>query len=179
MMAFFGSEMNTDRDKPAREKDSIKKFTRIMGAVLMVGVTMNLVVAVIWTISVWRFKSRAAEAEGTVVKLATDGNVFTPVVACSDRSGVRHQARMGVSSSSPDLDVGDTVPVLYDPADPEDARIDSFLLLWLGPLIFWLLGVGSLAMTLLFIFIGPLLLRWLSAVVAGRTHGPSPTPPRV
>ena len=35
----------------------------------------------------------------------------------------------------------DTVPVLDDPQEPEDARVDDSLLLWVGPLVALLFGL--------------------------------------
>ena len=37
---------------------------------------------------------------------------------------------------------GDTVPVLYDPGDPERSEIDSILQLWLSPLALSIVGLG-------------------------------------
>lgn len=44
--------------------------------------------------------------------------------------------------------IGDTFKILYDPAAPEQARIDSYSDLWLVPAIWFMLGLTS------FVFFG-------------------------
>ena len=56
------------------------------------------------------------------------------------RSGNPVEFTGSVGSSPPAFDVGEPVAVLYDPAEPEEARIDSFFQLWFAALI--LGGIG-------------------------------------
>ena len=80
-----------------------------------------------------------------------------------------------VGSSPAAFEVGEAVAVLYDPADPQDARIDSFFQLWFGPLILGFLG-------LVFTAIGGggviAVLRSGQGRVAPTAASPSPPPPR-
>jgi hypothetical protein len=46
-----------------------------------------------------------------------------------------------VGSNPPRYKEGDSVVVLYDPAQPGDVRIHSFFNVWMGPLVLGLLGV--------------------------------------
>ena len=38
---------------------------------------------------------------------------------------------------------GDTVAVIYDPAQPQNARMDTFVEIWFAPLMLWLVGGGA------------------------------------
>lgn len=91
-----------------------------------------------------------SEGEVTEIFLATskaraggsDLNSYAPKVAFTTKDGTLVEYRASASSSDPGYKVGDTVPILYDPNEPERAKINSFFHMWLFPTI--LLSVGSL-----------------------------------
>ena len=58
-----------------------------------------------------------------------------------NRRGDAH-GDIGVASSSAGFDVGDSVRVRYDPANPQTARIHSFFQTWGGPVLSGLVGVS-------------------------------------
>jgi hypothetical protein len=96
--------------------------------------------------------SEFARAEGTVVDLQFDedtdgGGVYRPLVEFVDAGGSRRTFLSSYGSYPAPYDVGDKVGVLYNPANPSDATMDSFGALYLGPVI-----VGSLG--LVFTLIG-------------------------
>lgn len=94
------------------------------------------------------FRGRAWAADGTVTGFAyetsgtgnpEDATLFTLVqfeLEGGEEIEFRGPARNGII----DLHQGDTVRVLYDPADPSRARVDSFMGMWLTPTLFWLAG---------------------------------------
>jgi hypothetical protein len=89
--------------------------------------------------------ARADTADGTVIDLIgerdSDGDtIYYPRVRYVTRSGNPVEFTGSVGSSPPAFDVGEPVAVLYDPAEPEEARIDSFFQLWFAALI--LGGIG-------------------------------------
>jgi hypothetical protein len=101
------------------------------------------------------FVRGAARAQGTVTALvpqqSTDyGSITkTPYTRYTYQPVVRFiykgqliQFNDSVASSPPAYHVGETVSVLYRESNPYDARIDSFLSLWLIPLIFG--GIGAI-----------------------------------
>jgi hypothetical protein len=99
---------------------------------------------------VWRahatFAAHALHAEGIVVDQATSagskgGTLYSPVVEFSTSDGRQIRVTGSVSSSSPSYARGDHVAVLYDPANPEQARLDSFTEAWFATLI--MAGLGS------------------------------------
>jgi hypothetical protein len=89
--------------------------------------------------------ARADKADGTVVALIgerdSDGDtMYYPRVRFITRSGNPVEFTGSVGSSPAAFDVGEPVAVLYDPAEPEEARIDSFFQLWFAALV--LGGIG-------------------------------------
>jgi hypothetical protein len=73
------------------------------------------------------FLERAVPAAGVVVDMAAnhsgDTPTYAPVVAF-EHEGRTYRFKDSVSSNPPSHRVGEAVRVLYDPARPEDARID-------------------------------------------------------
>jgi hypothetical protein len=73
------------------------------------------------------FLARAVRAPGIVVEMAmsqsTDSNAYAPVVEF-EHAGKKHRFKDSIGSDPPSYRIGQGVAVLYDPADPRDARID-------------------------------------------------------
>lgn len=87
------------------------------------------------------------DAHGEVIALETsvdsDGDTtYRPRVAFTDEAGQRHVFVGRIGSSPPSFVRGEAVDVIYDPANPERAIIDSFGQRHLFPLVFG--GLGSL-----------------------------------
>jgi hypothetical protein len=153
--------------------DSIKRYTKVMGIILLIGAAIPLVIGIVLTIRTYGFTSSAERTQGEVVAMeGTDAKA--PVVSFKDRRGIEHQIISSVASSPPSFAVGETVEVLYDPANPDEARIDSFFQLWFGAFLGLVMGGGALFLTLIFIFLGPRFLRMLSGVFASRPPVQSP-----
>lgn len=98
-----------------------------------------------------RFVSTAQKAKGMVVNLLTERHDnktrYRPEVQFTAPDGQQIKFRSSMSSSPPAYREGESVGVLFDPANPRKAEIDSFKTLWMGPLIAGLMG-------LLFLVIG-------------------------
>ena len=96
-----------------------------------------------WGYGSFRLVQGGATTTGRVVDILVsrddDGDSYAPVVAYTVR-GVDYQMT-GTYTSPPAYDLGDRVTVRYDRADPETARLDSFVELWLFPLVFGGLGL--------------------------------------
>lgn len=110
------------------------------------------------------FLTRAVATEGEVIELvrsrSNDSTVYYPVVAFQDASGRQVEFQANSGTNPPSYSRGETVKVLYEPGEPEAARINGFFTLWGVPLILVMLG-------LLFGFIGFGMV--LSGLVAGRS----------
>ena len=121
-------------------------------AAKVVAVTFLLIGAVFLAIGAgfgwfsWSLLAVAQRAEGTVIRLspnqaqANNRGKVAPVVEFHIE-GERHEFQSWLSTSPPQFDVGEKVTVLYDPRDPQHARIESFVTLWLFPTIFG--GIGA------------------------------------
>jgi hypothetical protein len=105
------------------------------------------------------FLATASSAQGTVVALAestsTDSNgrrsrIWAPEVEYRLASGETRTFTSSVGSAPPDHQVGERVTVLYDPADPGDARLPDTMSLWLLPIVLSGFGVisGSVGATM-------------------------------
>ena len=92
-----------------------------------------------------RFAAAGTHAQGTVIDMVgsrdSDGDYsYKPMVEFRDADGQRHVFTSNVSSSPPQHAAGETVQVIYAPATPDEAVIDSFLDRFLLPLILGGLG---------------------------------------
>jgi hypothetical protein len=109
------------------------------------------------------FAHRAARAQGIVTALVPQESVAysTGNASINNRSLARYVYQPLVrfrhdgqwiefsdseASNPPAFHVGETVNVLYLESNPYDARIDSFISLWLAPTIFG--GIGTILLAL-------------------------------
>lgn len=104
------------------------------------------------------FVNRAQKSQGTVLELVrhvSSGSkrtvTYAPRVRFVLPDGSVHEFTSEMSSSDPGYTVGQPVKVLYDPAKPETAEIDSWFVIWFGPgilgflgAVFFAVGGGSL-----------------------------------
>lgn len=120
----------------------IKVGLAAMGAIfLAVGVGVGITTV--------RFVSDAKRTDGVVVDLvwrsgSKGGSTAAPVVSY-EVDGKTYKFTSSTSSRPPAYDVGEGVPVLYDPERPSEGRIDGFMELYMLPLAFGIFGVVSSA----------------------------------
>ena len=95
----------------------------------------------------------AERAEGEVIEIRREGDMYAPVVRFRLANGETQEVK-DLGSGAPDFAVGDRVIVLYMPNDPEDFRIDTFEGLWFSAIFvtafacFWLLfGIVAWALS--------------------------------
>jgi hypothetical protein len=117
---------------------------RTVAIVLLSAGCLCLGVALMSYLHVRHFVARAVRTQGAVIELAEEhddyGASWHPVFTYSDARGTKHTIQSNTGSSSPDLSPGDRVPVLYDPASPQDGTIDRLFYLWGIPLVTGPLG---------------------------------------
>jgi hypothetical protein len=88
----------------------------------------------------WRLETSGETTTGTVTRLeeseTSEGYccVYSPVVEFQV-DGVTYSFENDTASSSPDYEIGSEVRILYDPADPNTAQINTFSARWLFPII--------------------------------------------
>lgn len=121
-----------------------KILTRIARIFLVVGLSM-FAGAAYWIFHTEQFVRGAKSAQGQVIKLehsrSSNSTSYYPVVRFRTGSGQEITFRSSFGSNPPSHRVGEAVIVMYSESTPNDARIHSFLSLWLGPTIVG--GIGS------------------------------------
>jgi hypothetical protein len=74
------------------------------------------------------------------VKIVMQTN-YAPVFVFRDESGATHTVRSEFAGARSTWRVGQTVPVLYSPRYPENAKLDTFLAIWGMPASIGFVGV--------------------------------------
>lgn len=106
------------------------------------------------------FLDGATRADGTVVDLvrsrSSDSTTYKPVVHFTTQTGEMVEFISSTGSNPPSYSKGEKVEVLYLPAKPQNAKINSFFSLWGGAVIvgglgsvFFLIGAGIILVTIL------------------------------
>jgi len=97
------------------------------------------------TMNMERFDASAARAEGRVIQIewrrASKGQFSYPVVEFRTADERRIVFKGSVGDNPPAFHEGETVVVLYDPANPQHASIRSVGQQWSGPLLLGGLGL--------------------------------------
>jgi hypothetical protein len=148
------SELRTDDSHQARQAalrqamlehvTRFKSLERGFNRTALISMSLVLVLflapALITTYQALWFQFAAARIEGVVVEIPED-SLPSLVVEFKVPGQPPLRANSDGSDAYADYRVGDRVGVFYDPEQPEDARLDLFLELWLGPIV-----MGSLAL---------------------------------
>ena len=95
------------------------------------------------------FLRRAAHTQGTVIafQISHSDNhsmSFTPEINFKNNKGRSVVFNSNLSSDPPQYSVGDKIDVVYDPAKPSNAKVNTFMALWLMPLALCIASVVSL-----------------------------------
>lgn len=118
--------------------------------IVFIVIGLGLTLIGLWLMQQARaFKRKALAAEGRYVDATwrtSRVNRYTayPVIEfqTADERTIQFEGRVGVPWARGK--VGRSVKVLYDPAEPEEAVVDSVVELWFPALIFLLVGLGWL-----------------------------------
>lgn len=132
----------------------MKKVSIISYIFALVGIGM-LAGAIYLFTNTQAFLDKAAVSEGVVIDLAlsrsSDSTTYQPIVEFTTDTGIVTEFVSSSGSNPPSYHRGETVEVLYDRADPYNARINGFFSLWGGATIvggigavFFLIGFGIL-----------------------------------
>lgn len=83
-----------------------------------------------------KFVASAVKGQAQVSRLSSRRSgkgrpVYFPVLRFKTEAGTEHEVVSSVGSSPPSYTAGDTVPILYNPARPEEVRIHSFFYVWM------------------------------------------------
>jgi hypothetical protein len=96
------------------------------------------VLALVWAVLAFlvqrRFLSKAVRTTGVVEGLNVDrtskGTTYTPVIRFETAAGASVVATANRSAGKRTFQVGQTVPVLYDPANPQKLEVNKFWDRW-------------------------------------------------
>jgi hypothetical protein len=108
----------------------------LLNCVLLVVGPCAFVYSVVSMMQTKAFIRRSVEVNGEVVRLERSqdrgryGYTYAPVFSFTSMDWMAHLVASDVGSSPAGFDVGDSVRVRYDPANPETARIHSFFQTW-------------------------------------------------
>lgn len=94
-------------------------------------------------------------AEGTVIELVSNGDVYYPKVSYYTLDGENIIYTESTGSDPPGFLQGEAVEIFYDKDNPRNARINSFFMLWFGNIV--LTAISSV-----FFFVGGFILfTWI------------------
>ncbi|MBN1203430.1 MAG: DUF3592 domain-containing protein [Myxococcaceae bacterium] len=121
-------------------------------AVVGIGLVVGSIVAASRT---KRFLATAQEARAEVIGMhvssgTQSSRAYFPVLRYRTQKGATHEVTSSVGSNPPRYKEGDSVVILYEPANPTNVRIHTFSNVWLVPMI--LGGIGGI-----FILVGGVL----------------------
>lgn len=142
----------------ARSKPLSPKWTLIiMGSIGLVLV----IVGAVWGWSSWSFTLRTKPATGKIEgyearESTTRRNGVTkkkivnyPVFSFKGEKGAEHKVTAGAGQSKSTYAIGEAVPVLYSPENPQEARINNFAQMWMGPVAIGVMGCMFLGIGIL------------------------------
>ena len=117
-------------------------------ATLIVGLSglLLLGLALAFAYPSWQLLRHGERASGTVVGLpgglsvSNSGRIAVEYAVGDDIYIITSSA----ATSSPALQLGEDVSVLYDPADPADGTMEGFLELWFAPMMFGIFALADL-----------------------------------
>ena len=119
----------------------------MVGPILAAAGALVLAVGLFLIFRLRSFLARAVSTQGQVIDLVSSsttegGTTHYPRVEFTGADGTSHSFQHDVGSNPPAFDVGESVPVRYDPDDPEKAKIAKVLSLWTEPVLVTAVGIG-------------------------------------
>lgn len=140
-------------------KQEQKDVFRVVGIVLCVFSLAFVIMGGFRFMRIWSFQEKASRTQGKVVEMVSrsfnNKTLYAPVFVFTDAAGKEYKIQSDALSNSPlHHHVGETVTVLYDPADPKSARIDSFSSLWSSPRLFSCVGALGFIIGAIFYNVG-------------------------
>ena len=142
---------------PLRRKSTLnfkKTILKLVGVVIILSSIFPIGLGVFLYLQSRNFLAKSITTTAIVSDLQHRGDVYYLIFSFTDKEGKEYALKSSSGSNPPAYKTGDTVSVLYDPKDPTEARTDSFFDLWLGPVLGVAMGIGSIIIGTVFVFIG-------------------------
>jgi hypothetical protein len=130
---------------------------------LLIGLCSGMAAFGLFAGAVWSYFKQHRQMEsrvpttGTVVELTTRitasgrSTMICPVVEFSLPSGEKVRFTSEFGSRPAGHQIGQSVNVRYDPADPQKAEIESGMTLWLAPVIYVFIGAIACCLSITFL----------------------------
>ncbi len=128
------------------------KTVKIMSTIFAVVGLGLIAITVFMSLNTYNFIQKSKVTTGMVVDFVRQSSTdsdnretysYAPVVEFTTEDKQEIRFTSSVSSNPPSYDVDDSVSVMYNPASPHDAKINSFFELWFGSIIAGFLGLIS------------------------------------
>jgi Protein of unknown function (DUF3592) len=124
---------------------------KILGFVLLIAGPCMLIYSAVSFVRTRSFLRCCIEVDGEVKRLERSirsgkyGYTYAPVFSFTVADGKTYTVTSAVSTTPPGFNVGESVRVRYDPANPKDARIHTFFQTW-GRAVTWgIVGAALIA----------------------------------
>ena len=155
-MVEFSWERNYSKTKSFDLSNPKVRKIMIIGLILtgifLLGLSFHFYV------STSSYLKSAKSVEGTVIKLLPieddeNNTTYAPVFEFKDQAGQSHVIESSLGRNPPAFEKGQKVEVLYDPASPQNAKLNEFFSLWGVAVIVGFIGMLSLIFGLILFFI--------------------------
>ena len=141
--------MDHDAASPARKHRIGTPALLIIAWILIVLGTGWTIGGATWALIRWSFVAKAVNSSGVVIGNVSQGRLGCPQVRFRTAAGNDQvSVDQGSCANPPRYQVNAAVPVIYDPADPNQAAIPSFDGLWMGAVVMGTMGIISLVIGL-------------------------------
>ncbi|PKM37221.1 MAG: hypothetical protein CVV06_07005 [Gammaproteobacteria bacterium HGW-Gammaproteobacteria-10] len=120
------------KQAPLRDRHELERSVRSIGLMAMLITLTPFVLITLFLCykSLW-FQYAAERTEGRIVEINVESLPSLVVEYSTAKTGPLHIESDGAEANRA-YQVGDELTVFYDPADPNNAKLDLFLELWLG-----------------------------------------------
>lgn len=139
------------------------KAARIIGVLFILFSILPLGICTYCYMSTNSFLKTAEKTHGTVLDVVerrtSDGTMYYPVYSFVDVYGTEHKIYSKSGSYPPRYDVGDPISILYDPENPKEIKMDSFVSLWMGSIVAGVLGIIPFFIGALLLFVVPIIIH--------------------
>jgi len=110
------------------------------------GVVVVLIVGLcsVWLFTTWRFMESGVSTYGHIIEFSSGGGDIpaSPTFEFHTEAGRRYQVT-GMGGFPHTYRKGERVPVIYDPNDPYNAKINFFSQTWWLPVLFSFFGLAT------------------------------------
>lgn len=136
--------LSTATSSLLRKRRSVKAVLAVVFT--SIGIASALVSAVSAALVAQSVSSKSHHAEGTVVDFSRDGRGYDPVVEFALPGGRPIRFDGWVASNLSAWEIGEPVPVRYNPDNPQEAIIDTYWQVWFVPTILGIVGTPFLVL---------------------------------